>query len=137
MRKRFVLDTNVLFSALLRTAVVSPKVLIKARLEGDLFWPKTTYAEFIDVINRPKLQKYIDFEGAREFIMESQLEGLKALDIEPFITVCRDPKDNKFLDLAVEINADALISGDKDLLVLHPFQGIPIITPADFLTNSF
>ncbi len=137
MRKRFVLDTNVLFSALLRTGVVSLKVLIKARLEGDLFWSKATYAEFMDVINRPKLQKYIDYEGAQEFIMESQFEGLRALNIEPFITACRDPKDNKFLDLAVEINADVLISGDKDLLVLHPFQGIPIITPADFLAKTF
>jgi uncharacterized protein len=137
MRKRFILDTNVLFSALLRTSIVSQKALIKARLEGELCWSKTTYDEFIDVINRPKLQKYIDLEIAQAFIIESQLEGLKAPYIEPFITACRDPKDNKFLDLAVEINADVLVSGDKDLLVLNPFQNIPILTPADFLTKIF
>ena len=48
-------------------------------------------------------------------------------------TVCRDPKDDKFLDVAVAGHADALVSGDEDLLVLHPFQGIPIVQPAEFL----
>jgi len=49
------------------------------------------------------------------------------------ITDCRDPKDNKFLELAVEANASCIVTGDKDLLVLDPFRGIPILTAADFL----
>ena len=49
------------------------------------------------------------------------------------ITVCRDPKDNKFLELAVAGKANCIVTGDKDLLVLHPFRGINIISPADFI----
>jgi uncharacterized protein len=136
MRKYFVFDTNVLLSAILKTGNVSKQAVNKGRLEGELFMSEATYDELIDVINRPKLEKYIDAEVKHIFVTRT-LDKIKILKVEPFITACRDPKDNKFLDLAVEINADALISGDKDLLVLHPFQGIPIITPADFITNSF
>ncbi len=55
--------------------------------------------------------------------------------IEPKIeiTECRDPKDNKFLELAVAGNADCIVTGDKDLLVLDPFRNIRIITPKEFL----
>jgi hypothetical protein len=55
--------------------------------------------------------------------------------IEPTekITICRDQKDNKFLELAIGGNADCIVSGDKDLLVLNPFRGNKIISPGDFL----
>lgn len=49
------------------------------------------------------------------------------------ITACRDPKDDKFLELAVNESADLVISGDADLPVLNPFQGVPIIVPALFV----
>lgn len=60
---------------------------------------------------------------------------MEALFIEPElrISVCRHPKDNKFLELAIAGNADCIVTGDKDLLVLHPFRGIKIISPSDFL----
>jgi len=51
------------------------------------------------------------------------------------ITDCRDPKDNKFLELAVTANASCIITGDDDLLVLHPFRNIPILNASDFLNN--
>jgi uncharacterized protein len=135
MKKQFVLDTNVLLSAILRTGDVSKKALAKARLEGEIFFSEATFDELIDVINRPKLQKYIDPEIKDAFI-KNTLNKFDILKVEPSITACRDPKDNKFLDLIVEIKADMLISGDKDLLVLHPFQSIPIITPSEFLSKN-
>jgi len=46
---------------------------------------------------------------------------------------CRDPEDDKFLETAVNGNADCLITGDKDLLIMHPFQGIPVLLPAQGL----
>jgi predicted nucleic acid-binding protein len=52
------------------------------------------------------------------------------------VTACRDSNDDKFLALALAIKANCIVTGDQDLLVLHPFQGIPILTPADFL-NKF
>ena len=58
------------------------------------------------------------------------------------ITDCRDPKDNKFLELAVSANASCIITGDKDLLILNPclpnrqaFRSIPILNAVDFLNN--
>ena len=52
------------------------------------------------------------------------------------ITACRDPKDDKFLELAVNGHADLIVSGDADLLTLNPFQGTPIVTPADFVVRD-
>lgn len=49
------------------------------------------------------------------------------------VRACRDAKDNKYLELALAAQADAIISGDEDLLVLHPWRGIPILRPAEFL----
>jgi uncharacterized protein len=50
---------------------------------------------------------------------------------------CRDPKDNKFLALAIACTADVLVASDKDLIALHPYLGIPVITPSDFLIFNF
>ena len=50
------------------------------------------------------------------------------------IVACRDPKDDKFLDLAVSGQATHLVTGDPDLLALHPFRGIDIVTARAFLT---
>jgi len=55
------------------------------------------------------------------------------IESEVKISECRDPKDNKFLELAVAGDANCIVTGDKDLLVLNPFRGIKIISPSDFL----
>jgi uncharacterized protein len=57
------------------------------------------------------------------------------IDIERKITTCRDVKDDKFLEVAVNGHADFIVTGDKDLLVLHPFESVEILTAADFLKN--
>ena len=51
------------------------------------------------------------------------------------VSVCRDPKDDKFLELAVSGAATHIISGDDDLLSLHPFRGVAIISPQDFVSE--
>jgi putative PIN family toxin of toxin-antitoxin system len=56
-------------------------------------------------------------------------------EISESITACRDLKDNKFLELAIAANASCIITGDKDLLALHPFREISILTANDFLNN--
>jgi uncharacterized protein len=52
------------------------------------------------------------------------------------IAACRDPKDDKFLELAVNGRADVIVSGDADLLVLNPFRGVPIVPPATFVQGT-
>jgi predicted nucleic acid-binding protein len=49
------------------------------------------------------------------------------------IRACRDPDDDKFLELAVNGRADMIVSGDVDLLALRPFRGIPVLGPAAFV----
>ena len=65
--------------------------------------------------------------------MLSKLHSFLPVEI---IMDCRDPKDNKFLELAISANASCIITGDKDLLVMHPFRGIPILNAFDFI-NKF
>ena len=55
------------------------------------------------------------------------------VNITEHIAACRDPKDDKFLELAVSGRADLIVSGDQDMLALNPFRGIPIVTPAAFV----
>jgi predicted nucleic acid-binding protein len=57
-------------------------------------------------------------------------------DLAALEPACRDAKDNKFLALALAAEADALICSDDDLLVMHPWRGIAIVTPAEFLSRS-
>lgn len=64
----------------------------------------------------------------------SLLKEAELFDTTETISECRDPKDNKFLELAFSGKADCIISGDDDLLVMNPFREIPIITPSEFLS---
>ena len=64
-------------------------------------------------------------------VYESEL-----VEITEVVNACRDPKDDKFLELAVSGRATHIISGDDDLLALHPFRGIAILTPQDFVAQE-
>ena len=59
----------------------------------------------------------------------------KLIAIEERIAACRDPTDDKFLELAVNGKADLIVTGDADLLVLNPFRDIPIVAPATFVAG--
>ena len=61
------------------------------------------------------------------------MAAAEIVQIDEQIAVCRDPKDDKFLELAVNGRADVIVSGDADLLTLGPFRGIPVLTPAAFV----
>ena len=52
------------------------------------------------------------------------------------VEICRDPRDDKFLELALAGRADFLLTGDADLLALHPFRGTTILTPTAYLAGS-
>lgn len=63
------------------------------------------------------------------------MAGAELVAITQRIAACRDPTDDKFLELAVNGRADAIVTGDADLLALNPFRGIPIVTPAIFVRS--
>ena len=132
MRKNLVLDTNTVLSAMLFSNSVPGKAYDKALLEYQIVLSQKIWSEYNDVFMRPKFDKYI--EEADRFLFLIALEN-DAIFIEPTetITDCRDPKDNKFLELAVAANAPIIVTGNLDLLVLNPYRNINILKSGDFL----
>jgi putative PIN family toxin of toxin-antitoxin system len=130
----FIIDTNTLISAFLFKASNPRKAFDKAIETGKISASLETYNEFSEVLLRPKFNKYISTEN-KLLVLKEFKELIIFCEISESINVCRDPKDNKFLELAVSAKASCIITGDKDLLVLHPFRGIPIFNGTDFLNN--
>ncbi len=131
---RGVFDNNVLVSAALLGGF--PRQALDKLLEnGTVLVSVSVLLELADVLNRPKFDKYITHDERMRFIV-SFLKVAEMIEINETITVCRDPKDDKLLELAVSGNADFLVTGDKDLLVLNPFRGLEIVTPREFLDKA-
>jgi putative PIN family toxin of toxin-antitoxin system len=132
---RFVFDTNVIVSALLLRQSVSRQAFDKALEQGTLLVSQATIDELNEVLRRKHFDKYVTEDERIEFITALLRKATLVETMKP-VNVCRDPKDNKFLELALSGKVSCIISGDEDLLVLHPFQGIPILTPRQFLSFS-
>jgi uncharacterized protein len=130
---RLVLDSNVLVSAALFKGSIARQAFNKAAVDGQILMSKPTLAELQDVLSRSSFDKYLSIELRMAFLTDLQTV-VESVEVTEAIAVCRDPKDDKFLELAVSGQATCILSSDKDLLVLHPFQGIEIVTPADFLS---
>lgn len=130
----FVIDTNTLISSSLFKSSTPRKAERKANQTGIILASIPTYNEFFEVFLRPKFDKYISRETRLDILMDFKRLAFFT-EISETITDCRDPKDNKFLELAIAANASCIITGDKDLLILHPFRGIPILNAVDFINN--
>ena len=131
---RFVFDTNVLISALLFKTSRPFQVIEIASKQGVILYSEETLLELNQVLNRKKFDKYITIEERQKFLIKF-ITSSELVTIREKIVVCRDIKDNNFLELAVSDSADPIITGDQDLLVLNPFRGINIITPETFLNR--
>jgi putative PIN family toxin of toxin-antitoxin system len=130
---RFVLDTNTLVSTfLLSQNSVAAQAYYKAKTKGEIICSEETFNEFSDIFIRPKFDRYVQL-NKRLSIIEDLRTLLNFTPVTISLQACRDPKDNKFLELAVEADAACIVSGDKDLLILNPFKEIPILSAADFL----
>ena len=129
---RYVLDTNVLVSALLSPGSKSRMAIDRAHREGTILLSLGTLTELFEVLSRKQFRSYIDEEDMRRFLALLTREA-QWIDVDVQITACRDTKDDKFLSLAVSGQATHIVTGDADLLALHPFQGVRILTPDAFL----
>ena len=132
MIKVFVFDTNSLVSANLLTESVNRKAYDRAREVGIPVYSGVTLQEFAEILARPKFDRYISPEKRLQALHGFEKAG-QLISVSAKVEICRDPKDNKFLELAIESAAACIITGDKDLLVLNPFEGIPILNAAEFL----
>jgi uncharacterized protein len=130
---RIVVDTNVFISAALKEKS-QPAIAVHTVSKADLLLKSTTTErELFIALARPRLAPLIPprfGDWLHELLAAAEL-----VTITERITACRDPKDDKFLELAVNGHADLIVSGDADLLALDPFRGIPIVTPATFVRS--
>ncbi|RYY80438.1 MAG: putative toxin-antitoxin system toxin component, PIN family [Moraxellaceae bacterium] len=133
VKKAVVFDTNTLLSSILRAGSVSEQAFIKAINHDELYFSDETWQELVEVIHRPKFAKYFQPHQVTYLLETLARIGIFA-KVTQAVVACRDPKDDKFLSLAIAVQATIIVSGDKDLLVLHPFRGIDILTAAEFLT---
>ena len=131
-KPRFVFDTNAVISAALLKRSVSRQAFDKALDEGELLVSAETIDELNQVLGRVDFAKYVTEDERLEFLAVLLREAT-FVEVTVYVGECRDPSDNKFLELAVSGAAVCIVSGDQDLLVLHPFRGISIVTPRGFL----
>jgi putative PIN family toxin of toxin-antitoxin system len=135
MSRRVILDTSTLVSAALRSGSVPEQALMKALRTCEVCASAETLDELARVLERDKFDRYLDRESRRAFVALLR-RHVRLFEVQKDAAVdppCRDPRDNQFLALALVCEADVLISSDEDLLVLHPWRGMPIMMPGEFL----
>ena len=132
--KYFVIDVNVLISAFLFARSKPRQALDKAQNIGIVLLSDAVLAELIEVLTRPKFDRYIS-KRIKEQLTNELAQTALFLDPNEQITECRDVKDNKYLELAIAGKAQCIMTGDRDLLVLNPFREIPIVTVEQFLAE--
>ncbi len=92
-----------------------------------------TEAQFFEVIARSYIASLIRPE-TRDWLVQL-MRSAELVSVTERVVACRDPTDDKFLEQAVSGRADLILTGDKDLVVRHPFRGIPIVTPVTFVRD--
>jgi putative PIN family toxin of toxin-antitoxin system len=131
-RERVVVDTNTLVSRLLLPQSVPAQAVRKAGGEGILLVSSATMSELADVLARSKFDHYVSLEDRRHFLRQLA-RAAEFVPIVRLVRECRDPHDDKFLEVALNGKADLILTGDADLLALRPWQGIAILSPAQYL----
>ena len=127
-----VFDTNTLISGLLLPDSLPARAVKKGIHEGKIMVSGDTLNELAEVLSRAKFDRYISLENRQEYFRYFA-RIVEKIEIIRRINSCRDPKDNKFLEVAINGQAEIIITGDKDLLILHPYHSIQIVTPAQYL----
>ncbi|NJM42104.1 MAG: putative toxin-antitoxin system toxin component, PIN family [Anaerolineae bacterium] len=136
MPPRFVVDTNVIVSAVLLPRSKARLAFERVSQVGTLLVSAETITEMNDVLRRDDFNKYVS-EALRIEFLAALLRDTEFIEITEDIMACRDPRDDKFLSLAISGYADCIISGDKDLHDLHPFRHVQILSPSQFLESNW
>jgi putative PIN family toxin of toxin-antitoxin system len=131
-KPRLILDTKVIISGVLFKGEAIRNLLLYPPNEYLLVFSKTTWDELASVFQRDAFEKIMPL-GARLRVLAELASKVGVVQSTSTVTDCRDPKVNKFLSLAIDANAIAIVTGDDDLKVLHPYKGIAIQSPADFM----
>ncbi len=131
-KARYVFDTNVIVSSLLFKNSNPSKAFRCALKHGEVLLSLELLEELSDVLGREKFDRFVTSEERDEFL-ETFVERAILVEVIERVQECRDPKDDKILELALNGQAEYIVSGDKDLLVLNPFRDVKIVTAEEFL----
>ena len=132
--KCVVFDTSTLIGCCLTQQGRPAEALAYALRNFIVAVSSSTKAEAIDVFQRDKFDAWKSLQDRMAFL-NGFLSSAKEFSVTEHVNDCRDPKDNKFLELAIAAKAIMIVSSDSDLLVLNPYRNIEIITPVDFLAR--
>ncbi|WP_025782607.1 putative toxin-antitoxin system toxin component, PIN family [Candidatus Synechococcus spongiarum] len=128
----FVFDVNVMVSALLFNDSIPGRAFIRALDQGRILVSGALMEELSRVLGRDRFDRYVTREE-RDVFLGSLMRESDLITITETVRVCRDPKDDKVLEAAINGKATFIVTGDADLLVLNPFREMEIVTPAQFL----
>jgi putative PIN family toxin of toxin-antitoxin system len=134
-RERVVIDTNVFLSGLFSATLAPARAVERAVREHQVLASKATLRELAAKLLSPKFDRYVARER-RMALLDRLAPNLVMVEIVQRIRACRDPKDDSFLELAVNGSANLVVTGDRDLLSLHPFRGIDILSPSTYLERA-
>jgi putative PIN family toxin of toxin-antitoxin system len=132
LKTRYILDTNVVVSGLLFDNSKPAIALQYTFQHGELLLSLELLEEIAEVLSREKFKRYITNDEREEFL-ETLLERANLIEVVDTVEECRDPKDNHILELALSGEANIIVTGDKDLLVMNPFRNIEIMSVEQFL----
>lgn len=127
-----VFDASTLVGAALKVDSIPERALLIA-LEADrIALSAVTFAEIEQVLNRPKFGRLLS-AARRQAVLDLLRTSAAWFEPDIRVTDCRDDGDNKYLELAIKASAQIIVSSDQDLLALHPWRGVQILRPSDYL----
>jgi putative PIN family toxin of toxin-antitoxin system len=129
---RNVIDTNAIVSAAILANSVPRQAVERVLTRDILLLSEQIFDELTEVLFRSRFDDYVSVRE-RELFLVQLAKGAEFIPIIQKVRECRDPNDDKFLELALNGSANVIITGDKGLLVLNPWREVAIVTPADYL----
>jgi uncharacterized protein len=134
---RAVVDTNIVIRGLIKPhGTVGPILTRLAEVAYTLVYSEPILDELLSKLALPRIR---DKYGIDDDVIETTvaLLALRGELVHPMrrVHVCRDPKDNMFIEAALAGDAEYLVTGDEDLLVLNKFETMRMVTPRVFLAT--
>jgi putative PIN family toxin of toxin-antitoxin system len=129
-----VLDASTFVSTAIKADSIPERALLRAvRRPNRLILSQAVEDEYREIIFRSKFDRFVSVERRRR-ILDIALVAAERIEPTKEVRECRDPKDDKYLALAAAGGADVMISSDvRHLLSMHPWRGIPILSPMNYL----
>ncbi len=127
-----VVDANTVASAALKAQSTPETALLFALIYDSLYLSEPVLDEIREVLSRPKFRRYVGEQRLAETIA-LMLADANFVTPMAHVQACRDPADDKYLDLALAADAYVIVTGDRDLLSMSPWRGIRIMNAAEYV----